>query len=182
MINPLDYVPTTRKFWIIFVVAVVAVALGTWLTYRHYHNMAYLDLMLGREEVEGVAESGFHYQEETDSKPFRWTNGDGKLLVPINTRRPPTRLWVSIETFRPKMKPIGFRVLVGDTVVFDGEVPPGKWEETFDLTNHQFSNPTMVELLSDTFIPEGVMDEGKNTDTRILGVQVQGVMLTRDEN
>jgi hypothetical protein len=38
----------------------------------------------------------------------------------------------------------------------------------------------MIELRSETFVPKGVMDKGKNTDTRMLGVQVKGVMLQRD--
>ena len=32
-----------------------------------------------------------------------------------------------------------------------------------------------------TFVPKGVMDGGKNTDARVLGVQVRGVMLKRDD-
>ena len=86
----------------------------------------------------------------------------------------------SIETFRPKAGAIRFQVLADGIAVFDGSAPLGKWEKTFDLSSNKFSDKVMIELRSETFVPKGVMDKGKNTDTRMLGVQVKGVMLQRD--
>jgi hypothetical protein len=181
MVNPLGYDSRFRIIWITLIAIVLLAIPIAYFVYLRYHNMAYLGVMLGCEEVEGVVESGFHYQEQTDSKPFRWTNGAGRLYVPVNKSRPPTKLWVSIETFRPTKEPIRFQVVVDGENLYDGEVPAWKWEETFDLTSLQFSDKTMIELRSETFVPKGVMDEGLNTDTRVLGVQVQGVMLSRDD-
>ncbi|MHB0955208.1 MAG: hypothetical protein ACYC0X_02405 [Pirellulaceae bacterium] len=177
MINPLDHLPGSRKLWLGLFALAVVVVFGTRHLYLHYRHTSYLNFMLGCQEVQGVAESGFHFQEETDSRPFRWTNGNGKLLIPVNTRHPPQRLWIGIETFRPKATPVRLQVLVDGTAMFNGSVPPGKWETTLDLIAHQFTDLTMIELRSETFIPKGVMDNGKNTDTRVLGVQVKGIML-----
>ncbi len=181
MVNPLDNLPGSKKLWFGLLALTVVIVLGTRQAYLHYRHMSYLNFMLGCQEVKGVAESGFHFQEETESGPFRWTNGNAKLLVPIDTRHPPQRLWISIETLRPKTAPVRLQVWVDGTAMFDGSVPLGKWETTLDLTPQQFTDLTMIELRSATFVAKGVMENGKNTDTRILGVQVKGVMLNRNE-
>jgi hypothetical protein len=126
-------------------------------------------------------ESGFHFQEYNGSEPFRWTSSSARLLVPISVKRPPQRLWVSVETFRAKAGAVPFQVLIDDASLFDGSVPLGKWEKSFDLSSHAFSKQTMIELRCATFVPKGVMDGRKNTDTRVLGVQVKGIMLQRDK-
>jgi hypothetical protein len=131
--------------------------------------------------VKGVAESGFSFQEHNGDEPFRWTNGAAKLLVPVDAARAPQRLWVSIETFRPQATLIPFQVLVDGESLFDGKVPLGKFAVALDLSAHRFSQEAAIELKSGTFAPTGVMDGGKNTDARRLGVQVKGVMLQRDD-
>ncbi len=181
MVNVLDYLRGSGKLWLSLFVLIVAISLGVWQAIANYRQRAYLNLMLGCEPVEGVAESGFHFQEYSDSEPFRWTHGSAKLLVPISPKCPPQRLWVSIEILRPDATPVRFQVLVDDIVVFDGSAPHGKWEKSLELPSRQFSDKVMVELRSTTFIPKGVMDRGQNTDTRVLGVQVKGVMLKRDD-
>jgi hypothetical protein len=126
-----------------------------------------------------VEESGFHYQEYHDSEPFRWTDGAARLLIPIDS--PPQRVWVRVYTLRAEPPPVPFEMLVDGTSLFEGELPLGEWEGTFDLGSLQFSEQVVIELRSDTFVPEGVMDGGTNTDTRVLGVQVRGIMLQHDE-
>ena len=66
-------------------------------------------------------------------------------------------------------------------LIEDGLAPPGKWERSFDLSSRRFSKQVLIELRSESFVPKGVMDGGKNTDTRMLGVQVKGIMLRRDD-
>jgi hypothetical protein len=135
--------------------------------------------MLGCEPVDGVAESGFHFQEHNGSEPFRWTNGAAKLLVPIDAA--PSRMWVSVDAFRPKAISVRLHVLVDGATVFDGSVPPGKWERTFYLRSQQFSEELLIELRSNVFVPKGVIHGGKSTDKRVLGVQVKGIMLQDDD-
>lgn len=181
MINPLSYLPGSPRLWLGLLLLSAVTALGAQQVYLRYRYLSYMNVMLGCTQVDGVAESGFHFQEQTDSVPFRWTNGAAKLLVPINTRHPPQRLWVSIETFRPKRGPVRFQILVDGKLLFDGTVPTGKWETTVDLSSHEFTDRAFIELRSETFFPKGVMDQGLNTDTRQLGVQVKGVMLLGEE-
>jgi hypothetical protein len=183
MINPLYYLPGPPKLWLGLFVLVVVVPVVAWLGVSyHQHRSPYLNVMLGCTAVAGVKESGLHFQEYNGSEPFRWTNGNAKLLVPISVKRPPQRLWVSIETLRPKPTKVRCQVLVDDVPVFDGSAPLGKWEKDFDLSSHPFSKQVLIELRSETFIPKRLMDGGKNTDTRVLGVQVKGIMLQRDAN
>jgi hypothetical protein len=159
-------------------ILLVAVPLGVRRAVSHRQHGSYLNVLLGCAKVDGVEESGFHYQEYVGSEPFRWTDGEATLLVPIDT--PPRRLWVSGVTLRPDLTPVSLEILVDGTSLFEGVLPPGKWEKTFDLTSHPLSDQVTIELRSDTFVPEGVMDGGTNTDTRELGVQIRGIMLQHD--
>jgi hypothetical protein len=182
MLNPFYLLPGSPRQQLAVLALVLGVPLVVWQAAAYYQRRSpYLNVVLGCVPVKGVAESGFHFQEYNGSEPFRWTNGDAKLLVPISVKRPPEALWLSIETFRPKVAPIRFQLVVDDVAVFDGLAPPGKWERSFDLSSHPFSKQVMIELRSETFVPKGVMDGGKNTDTRVLGVQVKGIMLKRDD-
>ncbi len=181
MLNFSRYLPRSRKLRLGLLVLVVVFPLGAWRAVVHYRQRSYVNVLLGCTPAAGVAEAGFQFQEYDGSEPFRWTSGTAKLLVPIDAKQPPQCLWIRIETFRPKPIPVRFQVLVDDASVFNGSAPPGKWEKVFDLSSRRFSEHVMIELRSDTFVPKGVMDGGKNTDTRALGVQVKGIMLQRDE-
>jgi hypothetical protein len=160
-------------------ILLVAVPLGVRMAVSRLQHRSYLNVLLGCVRVDGVEESGFSFQEYHDSEPFRWTNGAAKLVIPIDT--PPRRVWVRVYTLRHEPTPVALEILIDGTSVFEGEVPLGQWERTFDLGSHPFSEQVMIELLSDTFVPQGVMDEGTNTDTRVLGVEVRGIMLQHDE-
>lgn len=181
MIRPLEHLSGSQRLWLGLMTIAILIVSATWYAWRQFHSVSYADVLLGCQKVEGVAESGFHYQEEAAASPFRWTNGRAKLLIPIDRRRPPHALWVSIGTLRPKMEKIPLQVLVDGTVQFDEPLPPGNWEHTFDLAGHSFSDTVLLELRSATFVPKGVMDQGRSTDTRVLGVQVKGIMLKREE-
>lgn len=182
MINPLYYLPGPRKLWLGLFLFVAVVPLTTWQCVSYLQQRSpYLNVMLGSTAVKGVMESGFHFQEYVGAEPFRWTSSSARLLVPISVKRPPQRLWVSVEILRPKAGEVPFQVLIDEASLFDGPLPLGKWEKTFDLSSHPFSKRTMIELRCATFVPKGKMDAGKNTDTRVLGVQVKGIMLQSDE-
>ena len=160
-------------------ILLVAVPLGVRMAVSHLQHRSYLNVVLGCKRVDGVEESGFHYQEYHDTEPFRWTDGAARLVIPIDT--PPRQVWVSVYTLRAEPTPVPFEILVDGTSLFEGELPLGEWERTFELGSHQFSERVAIELRSDTFVPEGVMDEGTNTDTRVLGVQIRGIMLQHDD-
>jgi hypothetical protein len=182
MFNPFYLLPGSPRQQLGVLLLVVAIPLAVWQATTYVLcRSPYLNVVLGATRVEGVSESGFHFQESTDGEPFRWTNGAAKLLVPISTKRPPQQLWLSIVVFRPKVAPIRFQLLVDDELVFDGLAPPGKWEPSFDLGSRRFSKQVLIELRSEAFVPKGVMDDGKNTDKRMLGVQVKGIVLRRDD-
>lgn len=178
----MNYLLRSPKLWTTVLLSAAAVGLLVYQLYVHRKNLSYLNTPLGCQQVDGVAESGFHYQEHDNTIPFRWTNGNAKLLVPINTRHPPEQLWVQITALRPTMDPVRFQLLIDGEALHDGVVPPGKWDRTFDLSGHTFNDATLVELRSAVFVPKGVMDQGKNTDPRRLGVQVQGLKLVRGAN
>ena len=181
MADPLDYLPGSRKVWLGALALAVAIAFGVWQVHTRARHASYLNRMLGCQKVEGVAESGFHFQEEFASKPFRWTNGQGKLLVPINRKRPPQGIWVCLEALRPQAMPVNLQIMLDGTAIFNGFVPPGNWEKTLDLTFHTFSDAAMIELRSATFVPGGTMNADRHPDRRVLGVQVKGIMLSRDD-
>src|SRR5258707_13425771 len=50
------------------------------------------------------------------------------------------------------------------------------WREFIEL-----GEEVVLELISDSFVPQCVMDKGTNTDPRALGIQVRGIKLLRDE-
>ena len=182
MTRPMNYLPRSPKLWATVLLCAAVVGLLVYHLQVHRKNLSYLNIPLGCQQVDGVAESGFHYQEQSNAIPFRWTNGNAKLLVPVNTRHPPERLWVQIGALRPTMDPVRFQLLIDGEALYDGVVPPGSWETTFDLSDRTFNDATLVELRSAVFVPKSVMDHGKNTDPRTLGVQVQGLKLVREVN
>jgi hypothetical protein len=56
---------------------------------------------------------------------------------------------------------------------------PWKWQRTFDLAGIDLGEALVLDIVSDTFIPKD--DGGPKEDSRILGVQVKGVTLLRNE-
>ena len=207
MVNLLDYLRGPRKLWLGLLVLAVGLPLAARLVMTHYRRSSspapsasttagpsapapsasskagasYLNLLLGCVPVKGVAESGFSYQEKNGLVPFRWTDGAAKLLVPVDAEHPPQRLWVSIGIYRPEPASVPFHVLVDGISLYEGPVPLGKWAINLDLSSHRFSEQAAVELRSGTFLPKGRMSGGTYTDPRALGVQVNGVMLERDD-
>ncbi|MGO8745143.1 MAG: carboxypeptidase-like regulatory domain-containing protein [Thermoguttaceae bacterium] len=194
MVNLLDYLRGTRKLWLGLLVLAVGLPLTAWLVVTHYRRSSspapsasskagasYLNLLLGCVPVKGVAESGFSYQEKNGLVPFRWTDGAAKLLVPVDAEHPPQRLWVSIGIYRPEPASVPCHVLVDGISLYEGPVPIGRWAINLDLSSHSFSEQAAIELQSGTFLPKGRMSGGTYTDPRTLGVQVNGVMLERDD-
>jgi serine/threonine protein kinase/WD40 repeat protein len=139
---------------------------------------SFLDVPLGSTLVNGIAESGFHHQEYSNKgQPFRWTDGHGKLVIPIDKARPPQALLVELRVFRPPTVAGHVKIVVNEQELCQEQVRHWIWWQTFDLRGLDLGNEVTVEVFSDTFVPKGVMDGGANMDQRSLGVQVWGVKL-----
>jgi serine/threonine protein kinase len=142
-----------------------------------------LNVTLGRELVPGVEELGFYHQEyDYKSRPFRWTDGNARLAIPVDAKKPPQALVVEVLTMRPPgVDTVRLRIVANKTDLFDARVAVGPWEKTFDLAGIDLGEELVVQIVSDTFVPLGVMEGGANRDPRTLGVEVRGVTPIRRE-
>ena len=132
----------------------------------------YLDRLLGNEEIRGVAEEGFSWEEGGNGTPrYRWTNGAAKLVVPLNGP-PPKAMHVRLVAVRNNYR---IHIRVNGQSLFNERVSVRDWARTFDLSSMNLGAAVTVEILSDTFVP-AEMEKG-NGDERTLGVRVQGVTL-----
>jgi len=133
----------------------------------------YRDIGLGSEKCFGVVESGFHGQEWNGGKPFRWTDGNAKLIVPLNPEHPPRALMVEIVSNRPKESKL--KILLNNHEMYQGQVGAGFWSKTFSLADLRLGSEATLEIISDTFVPKEEIHG--STDTRTLGVTVQDICL-----
>jgi len=137
----------------------------------------YFNVVLGSKKVFGIEEAGFHSQEWQNGMAVRWTNGAAKLTVPLNEQNQPTSLNIDIEVTYPKGT--NLVVLVNEHELFQGYTPGGRWSQTFHLDSRLYGNEMVIKLLSDTFLPEEIIEKSK--DSRKLGVLVRGIRLLRGD-
>jgi serine/threonine protein kinase/WD40 repeat protein len=139
---------------------------------------SFLNRTLGAEPVSGVEESGFSYQEYDQDRPFRWTDGNARLVVPIDRTNPPQALVVQLVTYRAG-KTASLEIRVNDHPLFHDQIPLGRWEKTLDLKGIDLGERLVLDLMSDTFNPLGNRQAGGGVsdDPRILGVMVRGIKL-----
>jgi hypothetical protein len=137
---------------------------------KHYFSASqqYVGVALGWRWFPGVWESGFHARERDRDGSFRWTNGHGRLVVPVNEF--PTRLTVDL---RPVVSDCRVRILVNGAPLFDGTYAVGT--RTFDLTGVPVTEWVTVDLLSDAIVPRERIED--SSDTRRLGVAVREIRL-----
>jgi len=138
-----------------------------------------LDVTLGNQVNPEVEESGF-YCDESDQfgQSFRWTNGKARLVIPIDKNKPPQAIAVRIYVFRPPGITGRLQILANNHELYmQPHVPHWKWEKAFDLRHLNLGEQLVLDIISDTFLPKGVMDNGTNTDERALGVQVRSIKL-----
>ena len=116
------------------------------------------------EEIQalGGRTSGLYGTEWSGARPFRWTRGDTRLLVPIEPDALPSALAVDVlMTGGPKR----LSVAVDGCTLFD-ETIRGRWSATLALRDCQLVPPELeIALLSDTHVPQ-------TRDTRSLGVGI----------
>jgi hypothetical protein len=172
--------PPVKAAWAWGLAALLVLALlgaGVLSLRRPARTTSLLNVTAGNEYVAGVEESGFHAQQFAgNGEPCRWTDGHGKLEIPIDPARPPRALRVRLFPYRPANgREAAVRILVNKHELFRQTLPRLRWEQTFDLGGLDLGDRVVVEVLSDTFVPAEIKDAGP--DTRTLGVEVRGVTL-----
>jgi predicted Zn finger-like uncharacterized protein len=144
---------------------------------------AFIDTLLGPEAVPDVRESGFHIPEQFQGRAFRWTNGHARLTIPIDPNDRPEALAVDLFAFRPKqIKQVRLQITANGRDLFHQtiDVPPWSWQRTFDLREIDLGKEVVLDIVSDSFVPNSIDTEQE--DPRTLGVQVMGIMLLRNEH
>jgi hypothetical protein len=169
--------PTRRRNLLLLLVALLAciIPYAIYSVRKGLHQPINLEHVLGCEPVPEVEESGFFNQEQYQGRPFRWTNGMAKLVVPIDPKAPPNALEIDFMIQKPHGSLL--QVFVNGEKVFDRLARPGRLFETLDLSAVNLGQEVVIEVISDTFVPA---DELRgSTDPRALGVNVKGIRLLR---
>jgi hypothetical protein len=118
----------------------------------------------------GVVTEGMHVFED-GPVPLRWTSGDARIVTELAEGAAPTALKVALA---PHARATPLRIAINGCTLFDGAVPGGAWERTFDLARCPAglfaSGEAAIEIRSQTFQPP-------DPDTRTLGVPLTAVLL-----
>ena len=133
----------------------------------------FLKVPLGSAAVAGVKESGF-YGPEFDhlGKPFRWTDGKARLVIPLDRNKSPRALWVILQATRPQeAPPVALQVVANGKDLFSTNTA-GVWEKTLDLSDVDLGDELTLDITSSTFVPRVNIH-----DTRSLGVRINGMRL-----
>ena len=146
---------------------------------------SFINRSVGQESFAEVDEEGFYFQEYNGDQPYRWTNGHGRLGIPINPTNPPEALLVQLAAYRgPGTSKARLEIVVNNHTVFQDDIPPGYWARRVDLQGISLGEQVGVELISDTYCPLGNPrgdGPGISDDTRTLGVLVWGITLVGKE-
>ena len=138
-----------------------------------------MNITLGNDVVAEIRETGFFDAEHDHDGPFRWTNGKGKLVIPLERNKPPEALRVELKVYRPVSGHVAVQVIANGQALWDTPISTRDWEHTFELKTLDLGDELHLEILSDTFQPKGAMERGTNDDPRTLGVQVRSIRLIR---
>lgn len=121
-----------------------------------------------------VLMDGMYGDQELDDGTFiRWTNGHGRVLVPIEGDSLPTGLAISIADGGPQGGPL--RIVVNDLTVFDGNIPAGPWSSELQIPTEAgltLGSTALIEIISDTFEGESSL---RYPDPGPLGVGLTGL-------
>jgi serine/threonine protein kinase len=165
----------------VLVLAIVA-SVCSWLFWPWRDKYWYLNTSLGNQFIPEVQESGFHQEEFNKAgEPYRWTNGNARLVIPIDRRKPPTGLVVQLFLVRPaQVNTVWVQIVANNHELTKQQVsleksegmswsPPG----VLDLTGIDVGDELVLDIISDTFIPQ-------ETTPRTLGVVVRRVELLHE--
>ena len=138
---------------------------------------SFINRPVGQESFAEVDDEGFYFQEYNPvDQPFRWTNGHGRLGIPIDLTNPPGGApgqASGLPGTGDQESPAA--IVVNTHSVFQGDISADYWEQRLDLRGINLGEQVVVELISGTFCP---LDVG---DTRTLGVLVLGITLVGKE-
>jgi hypothetical protein len=110
-------------------------------------------------------------QQVDDGTLVRWTDGHGRVLVPIEGDVLPDRLSISIGDSGPSGGNV--RILLNDIQLFDGAITPGTWSRELDVPPEaglRAGATAAIEIISSTFEPDPALGY-----TGSLGVQLTGL-------
>lgn len=130
--------------------------------------------ILGAYPVLGVEESGF-YNSEVDSlgTPFRWTDGNGSLVIPMDTEYQSSSVQISFNNIGPQ--PQNIKITANGQNLFSGEIN-GPTEKILSLRNIESSdNKITLQIESDVWNPSK-LEEGSD-DNRNLGIAVNMIRI-----
>ncbi len=130
------------------------------------------NIVFGTKKVSWIEESGFFNSQTTSTVHHRWTNGHGKLVVPVSAERP-RFLELSLRDWNNRQAHL--RVRVNGATVLDQTIPSGGWKTVIGLEDVVIDDVAVIELESDTFVPSEIRPGAK--DDRRLGVCVEGIRL-----
>jgi Dolichyl-phosphate-mannose-protein mannosyltransferase len=105
----------------------------------------YRDINLVAGLVWGATRTGFHDRELLGDTAVTWTDGSARLTVP--TRLAPRELRIGIAA--SAVDNGSFRVVANGVELFNGSLPAGEWEATFELASVPHRASLTVELISD---------------------------------
>jgi hypothetical protein len=114
----------------------------------------------------GVSASGLYATEWAGTQPFRWSNGNARLSIPVDAAAPPSELSVTIAmAANPDTV---MTIAVDDCVLFEGVIQ-GAWSRTFPLRGCNIASERMEVSIRSTARPPA------NGDPRSLGVAIASV-------
>ncbi len=120
----------------------------------------------GSRAVAGVDAYGIYAQDGTTDHPYRWTNGDARLVVPRFRLSAPRDL--EIAFYAPTPGAVDIRI--DGSSVLQNLISPGMFSATIPISRSQYSNPLLLEIITPqkVFLP----------DTRTLGVELTKLEFT----
>lgn len=121
----------------------------------------------------GMQSEGFYNIEAQKHSKWRWTNGNAKIIIPIeeHDNSKPRKLIISII----QAMGMEFRLTVNDFELENTKLPMGPWSKTYSLKSVLIQDSIEIAITTTTFVPKNVLPN--SIDSRILGVMLNEIIL-----
>ena len=129
----------------------------------------------GGEPVWGADEEGFYRTEITPFGMFRYTNGEGSIVVPAEGLRDAVALKIDLFSFARPDRMREVTVLIDGERAWSGSVAPAL--STLRVPVVPPSAPTVTITIRSEIVPAA---EGGSSDPRTLGVGLLGIRALRE--